>query len=81
MEQIKNHIKNEIEKRPEEIIIIFSDFLRNEQYYIIDQIVLDKGIRKNALLKGNIFLLFLSVINSIQFITIGKTGINKFLGA
>jgi len=82
MEQIKNQdLKNEIEKRPEEVINNFSDFLRIEQDYLIDQIELDKGIGKNALLKENIFLLFLSVITSIPLIIIGKPGTGKSLSA
>jgi len=82
MEQIKNQdLKNEIEKRPDEIINNFSDFLKIEQDYLIDQIELDKGIGKNALLKENIFLLFLSVITSIPLIIIGKPGTGKSLSA
>jgi hypothetical protein len=49
MEQIKiQDLKNEIEKRSEGIINNFSDFLRIEQDYLIDQIELDKGIVKMA---------------------------------
>ena len=82
MDQIKNQdLKTEIERRPEEIINNFSDFLRVEQDYLIDQIELDKGIGKNALLKENIFLLFLSVITSIPLIIIGKPGTGKSLSA
>ena len=57
----------------------FSDFLRIEQDYLIDQIELDKGIDKNTLLKENIFLLFLSVITNIPLIIIGKPGTGKNL--
>ena len=80
MEQIKNKdLKNEIDKIPEEVINNFSDFLRNEQDYIIDQIELNKGLGKNALLKENIFLLFISVLTNIPFIIIGKPGTGKSL--
>ena len=75
MEQIKNQdLKKEISNRPEEMINHFSDFLRIEEDYLIDQIEIDKGIRKNNLLKKNIFLLFLSVITNIPLIMIGKPG-------
>ena len=80
MEQIKNQdLKNEIERRPEETINNFSDFLRIEQDYIINQIELDKGIGKNYFLKENIFLLFFSLLTSIPLIIIGKPGIGKSL--
>ena len=82
IDKIKNEeLKNEIYTRPEEIIKKFSDFLRIEQDYIIDQIELDKGIGKNALLKENVFLLFLSVITNIPLIIIGKPGTGKSLSA
>jgi hypothetical protein len=75
IEQIKNQdLKKEISNRPENKINNFSDFLRIEQDYLIDQIELDKGIAKNGLLKENIFLLFLSVITNIPLIMIGKPG-------
>ena len=80
MEQIKNQVfKDEIYKRPDEIIRYFSGFLRIEQDYLVDQIELDKGIGKNSLLKENIFLLFLSLITNIPLIIICKTGIGKSL--
>ena len=81
MEQIKNeNLKKEIEFRKEKIER-FSDFLKIEQNYLIDQIELDKGIGKNALLKENVFLLFLSVITNIPLIIIGKPGTGKSLSA
>ena len=80
MEQIKNQdLKKEISNRPEEKINNFSDFLRIEQDYLVDQIEIDKGIGKNNLLKENIFLLFLSVITNIPLIMIGKPGSGKSL--
>ena len=82
MEQIHNkELKDEIDTRPEELINKFSDFLKIEQDYLIDQIELDKGIGKNALLKENVFLLFLSVITNIPLIIIGKPGTGKSLSA
>jgi hypothetical protein len=49
IEQIKNQdLKKEISNRPENKINNFSDFLRIEQDYLIDQIELDKGIVKMA---------------------------------
>ena len=79
---IKNNsdLKNEIIARGE-IIEQFSDFLKIEQDYLIEQIDLDKGIGKNALLKENVFLLFVSLITSIPLIIIGKPGTGKSLSA
>ena len=82
IEQIKNQdLREEIDKRPEEIVEKFSDFLRIEQDFLIDQIELGKGIGKNALLKEHLFLLFLSVITNIPLIIIGKPGTGKSLSA
>ena len=82
MEQIKiQDLKNEIENRSEGIINNFSDFLRIEQDYLIDQIELDKGIYKNALLKENIFSVFISVITTIPLIIMGKPDTGKSLSA
>ena len=82
IEQIKNEdLKNEIMTRPEETINAFSDFIRIEQEFILNQIELDKGIGKNTLLKENVFLLFLSVVTSIPLIIIGKPGCGKSLSA
>ena len=81
LEQIKNEkLKTEIEKN-DETINKFSDFLRNEEDFILDLIELDKGIGKNTLLKENVFLLFLSVITNIPLIIIGKPGTGKSLSA
>ena len=80
MEKIKNQdLKNDIENRPEENIKSFSDFLKVEEDYLIDQIEIDKGIVKNALLKENILLLFFSVLTGIPIIIICKPGTNKSL--
>ena len=80
MEQTKiKDFKNEIENRPDEIINNFSDFLKIEQDYLIDQIELDKGIDKNSLLRDNIILLILSLITSIPLFIIGKTDTGKSL--
>ena len=83
MEQIKSNkvFYNEINNRPIEEIYKFSDFLKIEQDFLIDQIELDKGIGKNALLKENVFLLFLSIITNIPLIIIGKPGTGKSLSA
>ena len=81
-EQIKNQdLREEIDKRVEEIVDKFSDFLRIEQDFLIEQIELGKGIGKNTLLKENVFLLFLSVITNIPLIIIGKPGTGKSLSA
>ena len=82
IKEIKNkELTDEIATRPEEIIKNFSDFLRIEQEYLLNQIELEKGIGKNTLLKENVFLLFLSVITNIPLIIIGKPGTGKSLSA
>ena len=73
--------KNEINSRPNEVIDQFSDFIKIEQNYLIEQIDLDKGIGKNTLLKENLFLLFVSVNTNIPLIIIGKPGSGKSLSA
>jgi len=73
-------LKNEIKVR-DNITKHFSEFLKVEQNYLIDQIELDKGIGKNNLLKENVFLLFLSVVTNIPLIIIGKPGSGKSLSA
>ena len=80
--EIKNEeFKNEILSRPKEPIKNFSDFLKIEQNYLINQVELDKGIGKNTLLKENLFLLFVSVITNIPLIIIGKPGSGKSLSS
>ena len=82
MEQIgEKDLGKEINKRPEEIIRNFSDFLKIEEDYLLNKIELDKGIGKNTLLKENVFLLFLSVVTNIPLIIIGKPGTGKSLSA
>jgi len=82
IKEIKNkELTDEISTRLEEIIKNFSDFLRIEKNYLLNQIELDKGIGKNTLLKENVFLLFLSVITNIPLIIIGKPGTGKSLSA
>ena len=82
IEQIgKKDLGQEINKRPEEIIKNFSDFLKIEEDYLLNKIELDKGIGKNTLLKENVFLLFLSVVTNIPLIIIGKPGTGKSLSA
>ena len=83
MEQIKSNklFYDEISKRPIEEIYKFSDFLKIELDFLIEQIELDKGIGKNTLLKENVFLLFLSVLTNIPLIIIGKPGTGKSLSA
>ena len=81
LKQIENtDFKNELSER-HETIENFSDFLKIEQEYILNQIDLDKGIGKNTLLKENVFLLFLSVNANIPYIIIGKPGSGKSLSA
>ena len=74
-------LKKEINFNSEEITNNFSDFLKIEQEYLLNQIELDKGIGKNNLLKENVFLLFVSVVTSIPLIIIGKPGCGKSLSA
>jgi replication-associated recombination protein RarA len=75
-------LKKEIKHRSEKIGKNFSDFLKIEQDYLIEQIKdLDKGIGKNSLLKENLFLLFVSILTSIPLIIIGKPGTGKSLSA
>ena len=74
-------LKNEILSRPKESINFFSDFIKIEQDYLIDQIELEKGIGKNTLLKENVFLLFISLLTNIPLIIIGKPGCGKSLSA
>ena len=83
IDQINNEeLKIEITKnKPEEAINNFSDFLKIEQEFILNQIESDKGIGKNTLLKENVFLLFISVIANIPLIIIGKLGSGKSLSA
>ena len=82
MDQIKNDdLKFEIKNRPEENIENFSDFLKIEEEYLLNQIELDEGIGRNTLLKENVFLLFLSVNTNIPYIIIGKPGSGKSLSA
>ena len=83
VQNFKNkELRNEI-KRYNEIINInaFSDFIKIEQDFFIEQIELDDGIGKNTLLKENIFLLFISLITNIPLIIIGKPGCGKSLSA
>ena len=62
-------------------ILKFSDFLKREEDFLLDQIELDKGIGKNQLLKENLFLLFLAVVTKIPLIIVGKPGTGKSLSA
>jgi len=57
----------------------FSELLKIEEDFLLDQIELDKGIGKNQLLKENLFLLFISVITKIPLIIVGKPGTGKSL--
>ena len=80
-EQIQiEELKMEIESRPEETIgQSFSDFLKIEQNFLMEQINPDEGIGKNTLLKENSFLLFVSILTNIPLIIIGKPGTGKSL--
>jgi hypothetical protein len=55
----------------------FSDLLRIEEEFLLDQIELDEGIGKNQLLKENLFLLFISIITKIPLIIVDKPGAIK----
>ena len=57
----------------------FSDLLKIEEDFLLDQIELDKGIGKNQLLKENLFLLFLAVVTKMPLIIVGKPGTGKSL--
>jgi len=59
----------------------FSDILKIEEDFLLEQIDLDKGIGKNQLLKENLFLLFLAVVTKIPLIIVGKPGTGKSLSA
>ena len=80
---INEDFKNEILSREDEQKIEknFSDFIKVEQNYLIDQIELERGIGKNTLLKENVFLSFVSVVTNIPLIIIGKPGCGKSLSA
>ena len=75
-----DEFRSEIESRPVNIKF-FSDFLKIEQNFLIEQIELDNGIGKNTMLKENVFLLFISLITNIPLIIIGKPGSGKSLSA
>ena len=57
----------------------FSDLLKIEEDFLIEQIELDKGIGKNEILKENLFVLFLSIVTKIPLIIVGKSGTGKSL--
>ena len=61
----------------------FSDLLKIEQDFLLDQIIdlEKKGIGKNQLLKENFFLLFLALVTKIPLIIVGKPGTGKSLSA
>ena len=59
----------------------FSDLLRIEEEFLLEQVELDKGIGKNQLIKENLFLLFLAVVTKIPLIIVGKPGTGKSLSA
>ena len=65
----------------EKNITSFSDLLKIEEEFLLEQIELDKGIGKNQLLKENLFLLFLAVVTKIPLIIVGKPGTGKSLSA
>jgi len=82
VQNFKNkELKKEILSIPTEEINLFSDFIKIEQDYLIEQIDLDGGIGKNTLLKENVFLLFVSLLTNIPLIIIGKPGCGKSLSA
>ena len=57
----------------------FSDFVKLEQDFLLDQIELDKKIYKNILLKEAIFISFISIMSNIPLILCGNPGIGKNL--
>ena len=57
----------------------FSDFIKIEEAFLLDQIKLNKGIAKNSLLKEIVFLSFCSIITKIPSIIIGRPGSGKSL--
>ena len=59
----------------------FSDLLKIEEEFLLEQIELAPSIGKNQLLKENIFLLFLAVVTKIPLIIVGKPGTGKSLSA
>ena len=59
----------------------FSDLLKIEEEFLLDQVKPDKGIGKNQLIKENLFLLFLAVVTKIPLIIVGKPGTGKSLSA
>ena len=59
----------------------FSDLLKIEEEFLLNQIELDKGIGKNQLLKENLFLLFLAIVTKIPLIIVGKPGTGKSLSS
>lgn len=59
----------------------FSDFLKIEEDFLIEQINKEDGISENNLLKENLFILFLSLVTEIPLIIVGKTGTSKSLSS
>ena len=57
----------------------FSDILKIEEDFLLEQIDLPIGIGINELLKENLFLLFLAVVTKIPLIIVGKSGTSKSL--
>ena len=77
LDNIKNEkLKMEIRDKN---INNFSDFLKLEEDFLLNQIKLSEGIGKNVFLKENLFLLFLAAITKIPLIIIGKPGTSKSL--
>ena len=59
----------------------FSDFLKIEEDFLIEQIDKEDGISENNLLKENLFILFLSLVTEIPLIIVGKPGTSKSLSS
>ena len=79
-DKIENkEFKDEIISNEEGKLYQFIDFVKIEQYYLINEIEIDKGIAKNNSLKENIFLLFVSLLTNIPALLIGKPGSSKNL--
>ena len=57
----------------------YSEILKNEEKFIINQVELKSGIAENRPLRDNIFLLFVAINLNIPIFIIGKPGSSKTL--
>ena len=78
LESINNdEFKNEI-LNTNENLNNFSDLIKNEENFLINQIDIDKGISK-IIIKEIVFVLFTSIMTNIPLIIVGKPGTGKNL--